>query len=149
MECYGAVLDIFFEEKTVCFSGETSCNVCLNTMNNPRFYIKIWFAGVLRYMDGVNMFMLLSEKMKNSLVSHVNNNAEEKSAKILQILTNRTPVARITSCSKLQAELVEDALVDMEVVTMKKALTSIGIEEDNKQGYNKKKKEIHIDNKDV
>ena len=41
MECYGAVLDTFFEEKTVCFSGENSCDVCLNTMNNPRFYIKI------------------------------------------------------------------------------------------------------------
>ena len=28
-------------------------------------------TGVLQHMDGVNMFMLLSEKMKNSLVSHV------------------------------------------------------------------------------
>ena len=109
-------------------------------MTASRFYCKICIAGVLLYMDGVNMFMVLSQKMKNSLVSHVNKDAEEKSAKIMQILADRTPGARIPSCSKLQAELVEDALVYMEVVTMKKALASIGIEADNKEGYNKKKK---------
>ena len=140
-ECLEAVHEnIVDDEQTLCFSG--GCDVCIGSMKPSRFFIKICIGGVVRYMDGLTLFLVIKEKVAHTLVNKVKTDDEAvlRTSKMLKVLTDQITTQRMPSCKNLKDELLEDALVDVDVETIKKALKKIGITQDSKTGYNTRSK---------
>ena len=93
-------------------------------------------------MDGLTLFLVIKEKVAHTLVNKVktDDKAVLRTSKMLKVLTDQITTQRMPSCKNLKDELLEDALVDVDVETIKKALKKIGITQDSKTGYNTRSK---------